>query len=156
MSGKQSPRVCIGVIGSGDCSSEGARLAEEVGSLLARRGAVLVTGGLGGVMEAASRGAKQADGLTVGILPSSSPEDANPYVDVPIVTAMSTARNAVVVQSSRALIAIEGSYGTLSEIALALNVGTPVVSLNAWTEIPGVVRAGNPEEAVDKAFELAL
>lgn len=151
----ESYRVCIGVIGGGECSGEGMRLAEEVGRLLAQRGAVVVTGGLGGVMDAASRGAKSADGLTVGILPGSSAADANPHVDVAIVTAMSVARNAIVVRSSRALIAIEGSYGTLSEIALALNIGVPVVSLNAWPSIPGVVAAASAADAVDKALELA-
>lgn len=151
----ESYSVCIGVIGGGECSSEGMRFAEEVGKLLAQRGAVVVTGGLGGVMEAASHGAKSAGGLTVGILPGSSAADANPHVDVAIVTAMSVARNAIVVRSSRALIAIEGSYGTLSEIALALNIGIPVVSLNAWPSIPGVVPATSTADAVDKALELA-
>lgn len=149
----QTPR--IGVIGGGQCSKDGARLAEEVGRMLAERGAALVTGGLGGIMEAACRGAKSANGLTIGILPGSCSRDANPYVDVPIVTAMSVARNAIVVRSSRALIGIEGSYGTLSEIALALNIGIPVVSLNSWQTIPGVVHASSPREAVDKALELA-
>lgn len=155
MEGAKCRSVCIGVIGGGQCSIEGARLAEEVGRLLAQRGAVVVTGGLGGVMEAACRGAKSANGLTVGILPGQSARDANPYVDVPIVTAMSVARNAIVVRSSRALIGIEGSYGTLSEIALALNIGVPVVSLNAWPSIPGIVHASSAPEAVDRALQLA-
>ena len=122
----------IGVIGSGDCSPQVQRLAEEVGREIAKRGAVLVCGGLGGVMEGAARGAKLAGGLTVGILPGSDACKANPYIDVVIVTGMSYARNIIVVRSSDVLIAIEGKYGTLSEIAYALQLRKPVVGINTW------------------------
>ncbi|MBW1839257.1 MAG: TIGR00725 family protein, partial [Deltaproteobacteria bacterium] len=106
--------IQIGVIGAGQCSSEIEKLAEEVGKEIARNKAVLVCGGLGGVMEASARGAKQEGGNTIGILPGVSFEDANPFIDIPIVTGLSHARNVLVVRSSHALIAIEGGYGTLS------------------------------------------
>ncbi|MBM4431249.1 MAG: TIGR00725 family protein [Chloroflexi bacterium] len=153
--------MLIAVIGDGLCSAEVAALAEAVGREVAKRGAVLVCGGLGGVMEAACRGAKQAGGLTVGILPGRSRQDANPYVDVPIVTGMGEARNVLVVQSAQAVIAVHGEYGTLSEIAHALKLGIPVVGLNTWRlhqdgqERQDIVRAASPLEAVERAWALA-
>ena len=105
--------IQIGIIGASECSLETERLAEEVGREIARNKAILVCGGLGGVMEASARGAKQEGGITVGILPGFSFEDANPFIDIPIVTGLSHARNVLVVRSSHALIAIEGGYGTL-------------------------------------------
>jgi len=152
----------IAVIGDGHCSADVAALAEAVGHELARRDAVLICGGLGGVMEAACRGAKAAGGLTVGILPGTSRRDANPYVDVPIVTGMGEARNVLVVRSAQAVIAISGEYGTLSEIAHALKLGIPVVGLNTWQlakddqERQAIVRAATPQEAVKKALALAV
>jgi hypothetical protein len=122
---------------------------------------VLVCGGLGGVMEAACKGAKAAGGLTVGILPGSSRQDANPYVDIPIVTDMGEARNVLVVQSAQAVIAVSGEYGTLSEIAHALKLGIPVVGLQTWeltkdgVEDQAIVRAETPHEAVERAVVLA-
>jgi len=136
-------------------------MAEEVGRLLARAGAVVVSGGLGGVMEAASRGAKSAGGTTVGILPGCERSEANAWVDVAVPTGLGEARNALVVRAADVLIAIRGEYGTLSEIALALKTGKPVVGLETWelsqrgvvaTEI---VRARTPPEAVERALELA-
>ena len=123
----------IAVIGGSDPTSEEARLAEEVGRELARKSAVLVCGGLGGIMEAACKGANAENGLTVGILPGGSRQTANPYVQVPIVTNMGEARNVIVVKSAGAVIAIGGGYGTLSEIGHALRNGTPVVGLNTWS-----------------------
>lgn len=152
----------IAVIGAGRCSAEVVVLAEAVGRALAKRGAILVCGGLGGVMEAACRGAKSAGGLTVGILPGTSRREANPYVDIPIVTGMGEARNALVVQSAQAVIAVHGEYGTLSEIAHALKLGIPVIGLHTWQlakdgrEDQAIVRAQTAEEAVEKALALAV
>jgi uncharacterized protein (TIGR00725 family) len=151
----------ISVIGAGEPPIEAIPLAEEVGRELARRGVVLITGGLAGIMEAACRGAKEAGGLTVGILPGSDPSDANPYVDIPICTGIGYARNIVVVRSGRAAIAIAGAYGTLSEIAHALGDGIPVIGLNTWSiarngkEDDSIILANSPVDAVDKAIEAA-
>jgi len=119
-----------------------------VGRELGSRGVVLVCGGLGGVMEAACRGAKEAGGTTVGILPGTDRSDANEFVDVPIATGLGEGRNAILVRSAEALIAIGGGYGTLSEIALALRRGNRVVGLGTW-DIEGVEPAGSPEAAVE-------
>jgi uncharacterized protein (TIGR00725 family) len=146
-------RIRVAVVGGGQCSRQMAALAEEVGKRLARRGCIVITGGLGGVMQAACRGAKSEKGLTVGILPGFHAQDANDHVDIPIVTGLSHARNAIVVRSADAIIAINGQYGTLSEIALGLAQGTPVVGLRTW-EISGLVPAETAEEAVDRALEL--
>jgi len=146
--------IQIGVIGAGQCSKEIEQLAEEVGKEIARNKATLVCGGLGGVMEASARGAKQEGGNTVGILPGVSFEDANPFIDIPIVTGLSHARNVLVVRSSHALIAIEGSYGTLSEIAIALKIGKPVVGLLTWMISEEIITVETPQEAVKRAIEL--
>ena len=151
----------VAVIGASQCTPKEAGVAEEVGRELARRGAVLVCGGLGGVMEAACRGASKAGGKTIGILPGNSPEEANPFVQFPLVTGMGYARNVIVVKSARAVIAIGGSYGTLSEIAHALQNRVPVVGLGTWElarngrEDTSIVLAATPQEAVEKALELA-
>jgi uncharacterized protein (TIGR00725 family) len=153
--------MIIAVIGDSSCSPEETKLAESVGELLAQQGATIVCGGLGGVMEAACRGAKSKGGLTVGILPGQDPSTANPWVDVPVVTGIGEARNIVVVKSAQAVIAIGGRYGTLSEIAYALKNNTPVIGLNTWSlsrngrEDDSVVEVKNATEAVDKAISLA-
>lgn len=145
----------IGVIGGQFCSEEEARVAYEVGYLLARRGAVLVCGGLGGVMEASCKGAKEAGGITIGILPGPFRGDANPYVDHAIATDMGQARNAVIVRTVDAVIAVGGEYGTLSEIAMALKMGKRVVAISSWEiarqGIPDekIIRASSAEEAVE-------
>jgi uncharacterized protein (TIGR00725 family) len=126
-----------------------------VGQALAAAGAVVVCGGLGGVMEAAARGARGAGGLTVGILPGRRHAEANPYVDVVIVTGFGEGRNVLVARSAHALIALPGEHGTLSEIALALKMGRPVVGLEAWRDVAGVVPGGTPGEAVALALALA-
>jgi uncharacterized protein (TIGR00725 family) len=118
-----------------------------VGRALAARGAVVVCGGLGGVMEAACRGAKDGGGVTVGILPGTDRAAANPFVDLAIPSGLGEARNALVVRAADALIAVGGGYGTLSEIALALKAGKRVVGLDSW-DIEGVVAAPDPEAAV--------
>lgn len=122
----------IAVIGSAEASVEEEALAEEVGRLLAERGAVLLCGGKGGVMEAACRGAAGAGGLTVGILPGADRQSANRYVRLPIATGLGEARNAVLMTAAAAVIAIGGGYGTLSEIGLALKQGRRVVGLKTW------------------------
>ena len=126
-------------------------MAEEVGRLLARRGAVVVCGGLGGVMEAACRGASREGGTTVGVLPGLDRGAANPFVSVAVATGLGEARNALVVRAADALIAVGGAYGTLSEIALALKAGKPVIGLGTW-EIDGVERVEGPEAAVNMAL----
>jgi uncharacterized protein (TIGR00725 family) len=118
-----------------------------VGRELAARGAVVVCGGLGGVMEAACRGAKEAGGRTVGILPGTDRAAANAFVDVAIASGLGEARNALVVRAADALIAVGGGYGTLSEIALALKAGKRVVGLDSW-DIEGVVAVADPQAAV--------
>jgi len=144
----------IGIIGAGLCDSEIYESAKTVGSLVAARGGLLYCGGLGGVMEAACRGAREAGGNTVGILPGFKASEANRFVTIPVVTGLSHARNVVLVRSCEALIAISGSHGTLSEIALALKMWKPVVGLNTWPEIRDVHYVKTPQEAVDKAFAL--
>jgi len=151
----------IGVIGGSAPTKEETAAAEAVGRALAESGAVLICGGLGGVMEAACRGAKSAGGLTIGILPGTDARQANPHVDVPIVTGIRCARNVIIARTAQAVIAIGGSYGTLSEIGFALNFGKPVVGLGTWeVQREGhppapIVRAATPEEAVERALELA-
>ncbi len=153
--------MIVAVIGGGRCSKEVAQVAESVGRELARRGAALVCGGLGGVMEAACRGAKSEGGLTIGILPGFGRREANPYVDIPVVTGMGEARNVIVVRTAQAVIAVDGEFGTLSEIAHALKRGIPVVGLNTWQlakegrPVAAIVEAATPAEAVDKALALA-
>ena len=154
-------RRFIAVIGGGQCSTKEARLAEEVGREIARQDAILVCGGLGGVMEAACRGAQSEGGITIGILPGEIRQAANPYVQIPIVTGIGHARNVAVVKSSQAVIAIGGSYGTLSEIGHALQSGIPVIGLNTWSLSKNnqvdnsIISAQNPIEAVNKAISLA-
>lgn len=126
-------RTPIAVIGPAQASEEELALAEEVGRLLAERGAVLICGGRGGVMEAACRGAADAGGLTVGILPGSDPEAANPFVRLSLATGLGEARNAILMTAASAVIAVGGGYGTLSEIGFALKQGRAVVGLKTWT-----------------------
>jgi uncharacterized protein (TIGR00725 family) len=151
----------VAVVGPGEANAEEIALAEEVGRLLGERGAVLVCGGLGGAMEAACRGAKAAGGTTVGILPESDRAAANRWVDVAIATGLGEARNALVVRAADVLIAVGGGYGTLSEIALALKGGTPVVGLGTWELARGgqpdrgVVHAASAAEAAEAALDLA-
>lgn len=154
--------VWIAVIGAARCDDEVAVTAEAVGRGLARRGAGLVCGGRGGVMEAACRGAAAEGGITVGILPGADRSEANPYVQVPVVTGMGEARNAIVVRSADAVIAVSGGYGTLSEIGLALKMGCPVVGLGTWSlcrdgqSTDGIVHVEDAEEAVRVALALAV
>lgn len=144
----------IGVIGRGISQPELKTVAEEVGREIARKGAVLVCGGLGGVMTEAARGAKEIGGITLGILPGPRTTDANEFIDFPIATNMGAARNSIIVHTADVLIAIGGGYGTLSEIALALKIGKGVVALQPSYQIPGVIIAHTPMGAVDEALTL--
>jgi uncharacterized protein (TIGR00725 family) len=146
----------IAVVGGGTCTTEEAEWARAVGRLLAEAGAVLVCGGLGGVMEAAARGARLAGGLTVGLLPGSDPATANPSIVVAIPTGLGELRNALLVRAAGAVIAIGGGWGTLSEIALARRIDTPVVGLHdAFGALADLPRAAGPQEAVRWALEHA-
>jgi hypothetical protein len=145
-------RIRIAVIGGSRPGRQALDTALEVGRLVARSGAVVVCGGLGGVMEAAARGAREEGGLVVGILPGNSPADANPWVDIPIATGLGYTRNALVAMNADAIIAVDGEYGTLSEIAHGLIHGKKVVGLRTW-DVRGVAVAETAEEAVRQALE---
>lgn len=146
----------VAVVGGSECSPTESALASAVGRLLATEGVVLLCGGLGGVMEACARGAKDAHGLTVGILPGNRAADANHYIDVPLATGMGEMRNALLVRAAQAVIAIGGGWGTLSEIALARRIGTPVVGLgDAFAATLDLPRVATPVEAVRWALEHA-
>jgi uncharacterized protein (TIGR00725 family) len=147
------PRI-VGVIGGSELPPELYHAAELIGREVASRRAVLITGGLTGAMEAASKGAKAAGGLTIGVLPGFSPQDANLYIDLPIVTGLSEARNLIIVRTAEILIAVGGGPGTLSEIAFALKLHKPVISLDSWNIADEIVRVRTPQEAVTRAFEL--
>jgi uncharacterized protein (TIGR00725 family) len=146
--------MLIGVIGASRCSGETAGLAEAVGREIGKRGAILICGGLGGVMEFASKGAKEVGGLTIGILPGTSKGDANEYIDIPIVTDLGHSRNIVIAHSSDSLIAISGEHGTLSEIAIGLKLKKTVIGLNTW-DIEGVIKVKTAAEAVEKAMRIS-
>lgn len=153
--------IIIGVIGSSNNTPSEDLLAEEVGRRLAKEGVIILCGGLGGVMNACCRGAKSANGLTIGILPGTERKDANPYIDITISTGIGEARNLIIIRSSYSVIAIGGGYGTLSEIAFALRLGKPVIGLNTWglekisKEKINIIQVKTPEDAVKKAIELA-
>jgi uncharacterized protein (TIGR00725 family) len=151
----------IAVVGPSAGTPAELAIGEAVGRRIAEEGAVLVCGGMGGVMEAAAGGCTDAGGRSVGILPTDSRLDANPYLTVAVATGMGEARNAIVVRTADAVIAVHGEWGTLSEIALALKMGKPVVGIGTWElakdgePVDAVVRATDPEDAVAKALKLA-
>jgi len=151
-------KLILAVIGSANCTEHQAELAERVGTLLAKRGAFLVCGGRGGVMEAACKGAASAGGTTIGILPGHDVSEGNPYLTIALPTGLGEARNAVVARAGRAVIAIGGAYGTLSEIALALKAGRRVIGLETWSATDhaenelDILTARDAEEAVEMAF----
>jgi uncharacterized protein (TIGR00725 family) len=154
--------IQIAVIGGTEASAAVVAVAESVGAALAVSGAVLVCGGLGGVMAGACRGAKSAGGLTVALLPGRHASEANPWVDVVIPTGLAEARNALVVLAASAVIAVGGEYGTLSEIALALRAGIPVIGVGTWSltrpnggSDSGIVPVEDPVAAVAVAIQLA-
>ena len=154
-------RRYVAVVGGSTAALDVCQAAEDVGRELARSGAVLVCGGLGGVMAAACRGAKGEGGLTLGILPGDSREEANAWVDVAVPTGMGEARNAIVVRAADALVAVGGEFGTLSEIALAVRLGKPVVGIGTWElaqvgrPVEAIVRVDDPVEAARTALSLA-
>jgi len=154
-------RPYVAVVGGGEADPDVLAIAEEVGRHLARRDAVVLCGGLGGVMEAACRGAKAEGGTTVGILPTEDRHNANPYVDIAIATGMGEARNALVVRAADVVLAVDGEFGTLSEIALALRTGTPVVGIATWElsmqgrPVDVILRVETAEDAVEAALALA-
>jgi len=159
--GAPPARLIIGVIGGEEADVGSLRAAFEVGRAIGERGHVTLTGGRGGVMREASRGAKEAGGLTLAILPGEDLSEANPFVDIPVITGMGFTRNAVIARTANALIAVDGHYGTLSEIAFGLVAGTPVIAIGSWRLADGrgveppVARAGSAMEAVERAVALA-
>lgn len=148
-------KTIIGVIGAGQVSAGGYQLARDVGRGIGEAGAVLVCGGLSGVMEAACRGCSEVGGQTLGLLPGGDAATANPYVTLAVPTNMGHARNVIIAHTAQVLIAVEGEYGTLSEIAVALKLGKPVIALDSWPGIEGVVAVATAEEAVARALDLA-
>jgi uncharacterized protein (TIGR00725 family) len=156
---ERTHKVIIGVMGPAACDNGTASAARAIGRGIAQRGAVLLTGGRGGVMEAATQGAREAGGLTIGILPGTDAEDTppNPFVEIALFTGLGEARNWINVSASDAVIAVGGGFGTLSEIALALKARRPVVLLGSWRleiegSVPHLPRANTPDEAVAMAF----
>ena len=149
-------RKIIAVIGGSQADEQNLKIAEQVGSLIAEKGAILITGGMGGIMNAASRGAKKSNGLVIGILPTIDRENANHYVDIPIVTGMNEARNIIIARTCDCAIAINGKYGTLSEIAYCLMYNVPVIGINTWEISAPINRAKDAEEAINIAFEKIL
>lgn len=151
-------KKCIAVIGISQCSFREQKLAKEVGKLIAKKGAILITGGLGGIMKYASKGAHKAGGLVIGVLPTSNANDANPYVDIAIVTGLGDARNVIIVSTADAIIAIGGWFGTLSEIAFALKRDKPLIGLGTWKldearlDNAKIIMANDAKDAVEKAF----
>ncbi|MBN1269326.1 MAG: TIGR00725 family protein [Kiritimatiellae bacterium] len=158
---KHKVPVRIGVLGPHNCSDDEAQRGREIGAGIAKAGAILVCGGLGGMMQAAAEGARSAGGTTVGILPGEDAAEANRFIEIPLPTGLGALRNAVLVRMCDAVIAIHGGYGTLSEIGFALRLKVPVVGLGTWSVCrngqpdPGIHAASTPAEAVKKAIELA-
>ncbi|MBF8299507.1 MAG: hypothetical protein HW397_556 [Dehalococcoidia bacterium] len=151
--------MIIAVIGGGaECPPEIDVLAQQVGKEIALQGHILICGGMGGVMESACKGARSAGGTTIGVLPTGDVHDANPFVDIPIVTGMGYARNVIIARTASAIIAVDGEYGTLSEIAHGLGFGAPVIGLRTWSLSRsdgavdrGIIAVHSAKEAVDRA-----
>jgi len=147
--------LMLAVIGAGHAPEDVCAMAREVGREIASRGAVLINGGLGGVMRAAAEGARSAGGHTIGIIPSYDRASANEFVEFAVATGMGEARNAIIIASADAVIAMAGEGGTLAEIGFAKKFGLPIIALKSWPEIAGLERATTPREAVDLALKLA-
>jgi uncharacterized protein (TIGR00725 family) len=151
----------VAVVGAGDADRATAKAAETIGRLLAEGGATVVCGGLGGVMEAACRGARSAGGRTIGLLPGIRRADANAFVEIAIPTGLGEARNVLVVRAADAVVAVGGEFGTLSEIAFALKTGVPVVGYRTWalakegTTVDAIEAASSPEDAARRALARA-
>jgi len=148
-------RKSVAIVGAGEANRSVCDLAYSAGVAVARRGALLICGGRGGVMAAAARGAQSAGGLTIGILPGYDRRQANPSIEIVIPTGMGEARNAIVVASADGLVALQGEGGTLSEIGLAIKLGRPVVALQAWHQLEMIAHCDEPDAAVDLALDLA-
>jgi len=146
-------RKYIGVIGAGRCTGKLKKMAADVGKEIANAGAILICGGLDGVMMGAAKGAKSADGVTIGIIPGEDKSDANKYIDYVICTGLSEARNLVIIRTADVLIALPGMFGTLSEIGFALKMKKPVISLGSWDVDKSIIRAENSKEAVKLALQ---
>jgi uncharacterized protein (TIGR00725 family) len=150
--------VYVAVVGASSCDQETAALAEETGAGIARRGGVVICGGGGGVMEAAARGAQSAGGTVLGILPGDNPRGGNHHLTLAVATGLGEARNAVIARSADVVIAVGGEYGTLSEVALALKMGKPVIGLKTWEIKPprelarGIIQVSSAAEAVESAW----
>jgi uncharacterized protein (TIGR00725 family) len=145
----------IAVIGAGSCDTENYSIAEEAGILLAKNGFTIICGGLGGVMEAVCKGARSEGGHTIGVLPGDNIKDANPYVSIPVATGMGIGRNIIIIRTAMAVLAIDGKYGTLSEIAFALQLQKPVVGLQSWDVSADIIQAPNIEQAVNEIVKIA-
>lgn len=145
----------IAVVGAGKCSKKLRDMAAEVGRHIAENGGIVVCGGLGGIMEGAARGAKEAGGTTIGILPTADKNDANEYIDFAIPTGFGEARNIMVVRTADVVIAFPGRFGTLSEMAFALHAGKPVISISAWKLGDEIIHIESPQEAAETAIKLA-
>jgi uncharacterized protein (TIGR00725 family) len=144
----------IAVIGSRTPDDEAYNLAEKMGQLLAENGYTIICGGLGGVMEAVCKGAKDKNGTTIGILPGNNPLEANSYIDIAIATGMGVSRNLIIIRSASAVIAISGGFGTLSELAFALQLEKPVIGLHSWEVSENVIIASDPQDALEKLNKL--
>ena len=147
--------LMIAVIGAGDAPEEVCSIAREVGREIASRGAVLINGGRGGVMRAAAEGARDAGGHVIGIIPGYDRASANEFIEFVVATGMGEARNAIIIASCDAVVALAGEGGTLAEIGFAMKMRRPIVALNSWPEIAGLARAESPREAVELAISLA-
>ncbi len=144
----------IAIIGARACDDEITQIAEQMGGLLAKNGYTIICGGLGGVMEAVCKGAKANNGTTIGILPGDNPDDANSHVDIAIATGMGISRNLIIIRSAIAVVAINGGFGTLSELAFALQLQKPVVGLGTWDVSDHIVTASDPDDAIQKLTKL--
>jgi uncharacterized protein (TIGR00725 family) len=145
----------IAIIGAGKCSKKLRDMAAEVGKCVAQNGGIVVCGGLGGVMEGAARGAKEGGGIVIGIIPSDNKNDANEFVDYVIPTGFGEGRNVFIVRTADAVVALPGKYGTLSEMALTLHAGKPLISVSAWKLGDEVNQVDDPIEAAKLALKLA-
>lgn len=145
----------VGVIGGSKCLKRDYRIAQKLGVLIAQEGWTLICGGRTGIMEAACRGAKEFGGTTVGILPSFDGKDANAYVDIKIPTGLGYARNVLVARAAEVIVAIAGSYGTLSEIAFSFNEEKPVIGINTW-KIKGIIKVNSPQAAIERIKKIIV
>jgi len=148
-------KLIIAVIGSHQCDENTAKIAQQLGREIAKIGAILVCGGLGGVMEAVAKGAKENSGITVGILPGENKNEANPYIDIPIATGLGYTRNTLVTTAADIVVALAGEYGTLSEISFALNAKKPVIGIKTW-DIKGIIKVNTVKEVMQEIKRIII